>query len=142
MMFLLYYSFVGLDGTPKHHQQIINKSPTNHQQLINKAQRKHQIHKQKSSNHFGVACWTLGQWEANVEARVRALRPLASSCSERELSILACAVEQLQVVRGVDAMKELLVIQVETRHHYYSKVRCCRLMVGTNMWFGSTTLKG
>ena len=52
--------------------------------------------------------------EAKLEARVRALRPLATCCSDREVHILASAVEELWVSRKVDAMKDLVLIQVET----------------------------
>ena len=53
-------------------------------------------------------------------ARIRALKPLATSCSERELAILACALEELWVEHAIDGMKELKIIQVDT-HLTFSK---------------------
>ena len=50
-----------------------------------------------------------------IQARLAALRPLAKTCSDRELAILACAVHELAATHKVDAMKETVVIQVETR---------------------------
>lgn len=42
---------------------------------------------------------------------------LFTSCSEREVAILACAVEDLALNKKVDAMKELLVVQVVSLMH-------------------------
>lgn len=57
----------------------------------------------------------LSNSKAKLQARVRQLTPLATSCSQRELSILACAIQQLAVERQRDAVKELFFIQVETK---------------------------
>ena len=51
--------------------------------------------------------------KAKLEARVQKLRLLATGCNDRELAILAVAVEDLAVKRGFDAMKDLAIIQVE-----------------------------
>ena len=53
--------------------------------------------------------------------RIRTLKPLAIGCSQRELCILAVAVEDLQVNKGINAMTTLAVIQVETLMEYSSK---------------------
>lgn len=50
--------------------------------------------------------------QGKLQKRVRELTPLATSCSQREICILACAIEQLAVEKGVDAMKSMVVIQV------------------------------
>ena len=51
-----------------------------------------------------------------LEARVAVLSPLAASCSPKEVAILATAMEELFVHHGIDAMDELLIIQVDTYH--------------------------
>jgi hypothetical protein len=57
-----------------------------------------------------------GDWlEAKIMERIRVLTPLATSCSEREVAILACAVEELWVEHDIDAMKEVKIIQVDTQ---------------------------
>lgn len=58
-----------------------------------------------------LLAWFLCQ--AKLEERVRVLRELAASCTERELAILASAVEMLSVSYDVDAMRELVIIQVD-----------------------------
>lgn len=45
--------------------------------------------------------------------RINVLRPLAETCSNREVAILAVAIEELYQEKGVDAMTDMLVIQVE-----------------------------
>ena len=50
--------------------------------------------------------------QAKVRARIALLRPLAACCSDREVAILACAVEELHQNYGLDAMQRLMVIQV------------------------------
>ena len=45
--------------------------------------------------------------------RTNVLRPLAETCSNREVAILAVAIEELYQEKGVDAMTDLLIIQVE-----------------------------
>lgn len=53
--------------------------------------------------------------QAKLEARIQKLRLLATACNERELAILAVAVEELAVKRSFDAMNNLAIIQVEPR---------------------------
>lgn len=48
-----------------------------------------------------------------LNQRVKILKALAVGCSEREVSILAVAIEDLFVNKGVDAMTQLAVIQVD-----------------------------
>ena len=50
-----------------------------------------------------------------LQARLQVLRPLASGCSDRELAILASAVEEISQTRHMDPMKDTVVIQVEPR---------------------------
>lgn len=49
-----------------------------------------------------------------LQKRVAELKQLAVGCSDRELSILAVAVEDLAINKGFDAMKQLAVIQVDS----------------------------
>lgn len=53
-------------------------------------------------------------YEATLDARVRQLKPLAVGCSQREVSILAVAVEEMLSTKGFDAMSQLAIIQVES----------------------------
>lgn len=53
--------------------------------------------------------------QATLEKRVKQLKALALGCSNREICILAVAVEDLHVNRGVDAMTQLIIIQVDPR---------------------------
>lgn len=50
--------------------------------------------------------------QANLDRLVAQLKPLARSCSLRELAILATAIYELREKKQVDCFKELLVIQV------------------------------
>lgn len=50
--------------------------------------------------------------EAKLKKRIQEIQPFATTCSARELAILAVAVEELALDHKVDAMKELTVIQV------------------------------
>lgn len=47
-----------------------------------------------------------------MDKRLKQLRPLAMSCSERELSILACSIEEIFQSKEVDAMAQTLSVQV------------------------------
>lgn len=51
--------------------------------------------------------------QGNLMKRINVLRPLAETCSNREVAILAVAIEELYQEKGVDAMTDLLIIQVE-----------------------------
>ncbi|CAK9075739.1 unnamed protein product [Durusdinium trenchii] len=48
---------------------------------------------------------------AKLKKRIQEIQPFATTCSARELAILAVAVEELALDHKVDAMKELTVIQ-------------------------------
>eukprot|EP00438_Fugacium_kawagutii_P021209 Skav201606 [mRNA] locus=scaffold152:975327:977714:- [translate_table: standard] len=55
------------------------------------------------------------QKTAKINKRIAQLEPLATSCSQREVAILACAVEELFVDHEIDAMQQLVVIQVDAQ---------------------------
>lgn len=53
--------------------------------------------------------------KAKINKRVAQLQQLATSCSKREVAILACAVEELFVEHDIDAMQQIVVIQVDAQ---------------------------
>ena len=52
--------------------------------------------------------------QVKLEGRVRTLKQLVDGCSDREICILAVAMEDMATTKGFDAMKQLAVIQVES----------------------------
>ncbi|CAK9116172.1 unnamed protein product [Durusdinium trenchii] len=49
--------------------------------------------------------------KVKLEGRVRTLKQLVDGCSDREICILAVAMEDMATTKGFDAMKQLAVIQ-------------------------------
>lgn len=60
--------------------------------------------------HLHETCFVIGQ--ANVEATIAKLRGNTGCGSDREVAILAAAVEEIRQTKQIDPFKETLVIQV------------------------------
>ena len=81
-----------------------------------------------SKQSFHIMSKPVHFFQANLLKRVKDLKAIVSGCSEREISILAVALENLQVNWGFDGMKNLAVIQVETRINQISSVSTAIVM--------------